>query len=473
MQCQEAQEYVSMLCDGEIVSREAATHITDCRECRRRLQDFAALGAELRLFGSATQPEEELTQVSVPAPRFRGGWVQAWTQRVPVPRFVVVLLVLVAIGSLSIGLVEAQKAQRTEAVQDFHWAVMGAELSKVEVLLREDPSLVKSLYETFSPLHRVGTWIGVDPANIFPIARLLLEAGADVNARSQYWDTTPLHLAAGQGDLDFIKFLLDHGADINAKDQSGSTPLEKAVRGRNPSAQNVMFLLGNGADAGAVNSFGYSILHAVVVRSSFLRTKFSSEIVEMLLDHGAKLDVFTAAGFGKVAVLSEMLVKDPSLARARKPRIGTPLQLAAFRRQEEAVRILLQYDPPMNIFLASATGNLDLVKELLDKDPSLVNATEKGTRGAPLLWAVRGGRVKVAKLLLDRGADVNAGAGSAFVMAASPDSLRYAVLRGDLKMVQFLIQRGARVRSGSLNFLLRLASQAGHEEVAEELRRLR
>jgi hypothetical protein len=62
------------------------------------------------------------------------------------------------------------------------------------------------------------------------LAKQLLEAGANVNARSQRWSNkvTPLHNACWGGyctNLDFIQLLLDHGANPNAKSSDAATPL--------------------------------------------------------------------------------------------------------------------------------------------------------------------------------------------------------------------------------------------------------
>ena len=58
-------------------------------------------------------------------------------------------------------------------------------------------------------------------------ARLLLDQGADVNARSDT-SQTPLMMAAKSGKKDTVKFLLEKGADADVRDQAGNRALEYA-----------------------------------------------------------------------------------------------------------------------------------------------------------------------------------------------------------------------------------------------------
>jgi ankyrin repeat protein len=57
--------------------------------------------------------------------------------------------------------------------------------------------------------------------------RLLLDRGADPNARQQM-DYTPLHGAASRGDIEMAKLLLEFGADREAKASDGMTAGEVA-----------------------------------------------------------------------------------------------------------------------------------------------------------------------------------------------------------------------------------------------------
>jgi ankyrin repeat protein len=76
-------------------------------------------------------------------------------------------------------------------------------------------------------LHVVTDWPGYFP-NGPEIVRLLVDAGADPNAR-QPGEETPLHWAASSDDWHVAAALIDAGADINAPDGSIGTPLANAV----------------------------------------------------------------------------------------------------------------------------------------------------------------------------------------------------------------------------------------------------
>ena len=67
------------------------------------------------------------------------------------------------------------------------------------------------------------------------IARLLLEAGADANAR-QGENFTPLHGAAQNGQIEMIQLLLVHGADPRAANDEGKTAFDIAHEAGHPQA---------------------------------------------------------------------------------------------------------------------------------------------------------------------------------------------------------------------------------------------
>jgi ankyrin repeat protein len=76
-------------------------------------------------------------------------------------------------------------------------------------------------------------------------ARILLEAGADINAKNAFGET-PLHRAIMTENIEVLEFLISNGADINAQKRNGFTPLHKAVFFQKKEV--VKFLLKSGAD---------------------------------------------------------------------------------------------------------------------------------------------------------------------------------------------------------------------------------
>jgi RNA polymerase sigma factor (sigma-70 family) len=76
-------------------------------------------------------------------------------------------------------------------------------------------------------------------------ARILIEAGADVQARrgGAGWPRagwTALHYCAAFGFVDLVQRLIDRGADLNARDDEGSTPLAVAVADGQPDTAKLL-----------------------------------------------------------------------------------------------------------------------------------------------------------------------------------------------------------------------------------------
>ena len=106
--------------------------------------------------------------------------------------------------------------------------------------------------------------------------RALHAAGASVNARGNC--CLPLFLAAGEGNLEAVRYLLDEGADVNAREKLGDTALTEATYyGRFEVVKELLF---RGADVNAHGDEGTAL--DIATKKKYL------DIVGLLKHHGAK-----------------------------------------------------------------------------------------------------------------------------------------------------------------------------------------
>jgi uncharacterized protein len=154
---------------------------------------------------------------------------------------------------------------------------------------------------------------GRDPLDL---VKTLLQKDADPNLRT---DTVPVHglmqfdaswvnfdgqtpflRAALSGDIEVMRLLLAHGADPNIQTTQGTTALMAAsginwIPGQTFShseddyVEAVKLCLARGADVSAANSLGLTAMHGAANRGWV-------SIIQILADHGAKIDVKDIAG---------------------------------------------------------------------------------------------------------------------------------------------------------------------------------
>ena len=58
------------------------------------------------------------------------------------------------------------------------------------------------------------------------VIKLLIDHGADMDAKGAKREDTPLHWASMAGRIEVAKLLLENGANITIKDKYGRTPLD-------------------------------------------------------------------------------------------------------------------------------------------------------------------------------------------------------------------------------------------------------
>ncbi len=166
------------------------------------------------------------------------------------------------------------------------------------------------------------------------------------------------------------------------------------------------------------------------------------DIAQMLIDAGARLDIFEACATGQIKRVQELIKEKPDRVNSFASDGFTPLGLAAF------------------------FGYADIVTFLLAKgaNPNLASKNEQ--RVTPLHSAVAAGHFDIAGVLLENGAKVNVQQEDGFT------PLQEAAANGRLDLVELLLDRRADVsaRNNKGQSALDLAEMNGHADIAGVLR---
>jgi uncharacterized protein len=112
-------------------------------------------------------------------------------------------------------------------------AIHSGDVAQLRLLVENNPGLASAelggRHGTRTPLHVASDWPGFFP-NGGEVVNLLLQAGADPNARSpEKGSESPLHWAASSDDAAVATALIDGGADIELEGGSIGSPLDNAI----------------------------------------------------------------------------------------------------------------------------------------------------------------------------------------------------------------------------------------------------
>ena len=149
-------------------------------------------------------------------------------------------------------------------------------------------------------------------------------------------------------------------------------------------------------------------------------------------------EFFDAIRQGKSEKVGELLQQRPILLKASAKSGATPVLYAVYAKHPEIAESFIAKGVEPSIFESAITGRTQRVKALLKKNPELIRAySADGWTALHLNW----GHLDIVKLLLDRGADINALSHNHFT--ATP--LQGAVASERFELGKLLIARGANV----------------------------
>ena len=197
--------------------------------------------------------------------------------------------------------------------------------------------------------------------------KMLLRYKADMEARGTVkvddqviGGCTPLWAAAASGHLDIVKILIERNANVNVRTSSNSTPLRAAAYiGR---LDIVSCLVENGADVNARNKSEHTPLMVACYNGH-------SQVVTYLIESGANIDLQDKEG-------------------------NTALHWTIYKDHFEIAKELVAY-----------SGHLDIVSCLVENGAD-VNARNESEH-TPLMTACYNGHSKVVTYLIESGANID------------------------------------------------------------------
>jgi ankyrin repeat protein len=375
-----------------------------------------------------------------------------------------------------------------------HSAALSGTLEIARVLLDQgaNPSVENDLGST--PLHEVSQGTYNSQEHGVGIVRLLLEHGADVNAREKNL-FTPLHSAAFKGRLEIAQLLLDHGANAKAENDDRETALHVVSRGEYDSQDHGVgtsrLLLKHGVDVHAHNKYHNTALSVAAFNGRL-------EITRLLLDHGANPNVENDQGLTPLHHVSQgkytsqeqgvgiarLLLERGVDVNARTKNRSTPLLSAAFKGRLEIAQLLLDHganakaeneicDTALHLVSGGKYNSQEHgvgISRLLLKHGVDVHAHNKYHNTA-LSVAAFNGRLEITRLLLDHGANMNVEDHQGSTPLHRVSQGKYNSQEHGVGIARLLLERGADVNARKKNKFTPLHSAAlkGRLEIAQVL----
>ena len=236
-------------------------------------------------------------------------------------------------------------------------------------------------------------FVSVTPAlaqHIFDVVRtgkldsvkILIEQNPElVNAKSEVWQDTPLHIAVEIDNLAIVAYLIQKGASVDERNKLNTTPLHSASF-FNRKGDIAKLLIKNGADVNAVDDFQTSVLMQASV--------WAPKVVDHLLDHRVIIPSFEEAD-GKELFMN---AAQQGLLRLFNHFIAMG---ADIHKRDDSGNSLLHK--------AATGGSLEIINKLIE---ARLSVSMKNLYGwIPLHFAADHGYKEAVELLLKNSADIN------------------------------------------------------------------
>ena len=353
-------------------------------------------------------------------------------------------------------------------------SIQADDVLRTRLLLDLHPELKASLNQPIGPFDSPA----LTSARSRAMMDVLLTAGADVNAKSQWWAggfgflhtadpelaeyaiergaIVDVHAAARLGRLDRLRELIESDPQrVRARGGDGQTPLHFAR-----TVEIAAFLLDQGADIDARD-----IDHESTPAQWMLGDRL--DVARYLVQRGCTTDILLAAAVGDLNLVRKHLDADPGCIRVRagaeffpmvNPKAGGQIyfwtlgnrasvyQAAAKSGNADVLRLLMERSPlEARLMAACWLHDSATVAALRSQQPDIAERLPEADRNE-LAHAARNNDTQAALLMLEAGLPVSARGQH----LATP--LHWAAWHGNLALVQALLRSGSSLDDAENDF---------------------
>ena len=322
------------------------------------------------------------------------------------------------------------------------------------------------------------------------IAKLLIDNGANVNAKSNeeevlpeikkaikeakvksmYYGTsdllkyctnlTPLHIATINGSLNIVSLLIENGAIVNIENGHNLRPIHTAIH--SGFVDIVLLLFKNDAQIGNIQAPDFLSPDGLLACAA---DDGNAEVIEILLQKGIQAKTerafLIALDLGHFDVVKVLVNNGAVINVYGTHTMYPPLHRAALFNDDEfkMLKLLVEHGADLEVFggdeydktvlhMAATKGNYELAKYMIQNGANLDCETgapwsdySPAGGSTPLHLAIYEGNNEIAKMLIRAGADLN------IPNSWTKTPLHYAVEDENIEMIQVLIKNGADVEA--------------------------
>lgn len=303
---------------------------------------------------------------------------------------------------------------------------------------------------------------------------LLISNGADVNAKVNSncqnvldRSCTALIYASREGYKEIVELLIQNGADIDAKDFIGMNSLIHAINAKNIEIAKLLIEKG-------IN------IHSEDIFSNTAIVDAQKEIVELLIEKGAKYNLFDLIKIGDFKKVKELINQgDENFYNDN----GTQALMSAIHKEEiEIIEFLIEKGADINykceslgetqlmilsnltLATSSSSKQKEIAQLLINKGAYLNVKSNIGMTA--LMCAAGSGQIEVAELLINSQADIHSQDAQGWT------ALMYSAFNSQVKILKLLIENGAdiNVKDKNGNTALTLAKEKGYKKIVDILK---